>query len=261
MRRKQIQLSLIIMSFVTLVGISVWIARADGDWFPSRWGMDAYEYPVQPGTANWKAFDTHDEMVASVQIPEKTLKEMSTDGLVRTTLQYPLYLDVLAFNSFQQGMEKITADFNGLQELLDRPDAGKSLLSLYAQMDPAETSKYPTLDFIKVETLLAQRKILATLSIDERVDLLKVCREKIISKQQNPDVYSFIQCQSIAWVAGRILEMDSAEFRNMSDESEVIQHFLETGQIAPGQEDLETIVDKLEEVVNNDLESDNTGEK
>ena len=65
---------------------------------------DAYEYPVKPGTDAWRAFTTHEEMLKACQIPESTLHAMSTEGLVETVLNYPLFNDVLAYEFSSTGI-------------------------------------------------------------------------------------------------------------------------------------------------------------
>lgn len=44
-----------------------------------------------------------------------------------TCLNYPVLPDVLLANSLQAGFAGVAANFNGLQELLRRPDAGREL--------------------------------------------------------------------------------------------------------------------------------------
>jgi len=41
-------------------------------------------------------------------------------------LNYPLFLDALAYNWPQEGFNAVSGQFNGLQELLKRKDAGTS---------------------------------------------------------------------------------------------------------------------------------------
>ncbi len=55
--------------------------------------------------------------------------------MVSTVLDYPLLLDALAFNNVQEGFELVASRFNGLTELIRRPDAGAALLNRYGAMD------------------------------------------------------------------------------------------------------------------------------
>ena len=40
---------------------------------PDSTASDAYDFPVKPGTKEWAAFTTHEEMVDACQIPESIL--------------------------------------------------------------------------------------------------------------------------------------------------------------------------------------------
>jgi len=133
---------------------------------------DAYDYPIKPGTDGWKAFTTHDEMLEACQIPEDILKNMSTKALVETVLEYPLYGDMRAYDSMQQGFEAVASQFNGLPELLNRKDAGTELLGIYSKMNPQDIEENwgdiqkgaYTFSIANVEILLAQNKILDNLT-------------------------------------------------------------------------------------------------
>ena len=65
---------------------------------------DLYDFPIKPGTEEWKAMVSHDEMLKACQVPELVLQKMSTEGLVETVLNYPLYGDMKAHNSLQQDL-------------------------------------------------------------------------------------------------------------------------------------------------------------
>lgn len=88
---------------------------------------DAYNFPVKPGTAQWKAFSSHIDMVEACQIPDSILHNMSTAGLVETVLNYPLSIDMHAYDNLQIGFDAVSAQFNGIPELLRRVDAGTEL--------------------------------------------------------------------------------------------------------------------------------------
>jgi len=152
---------------------------------------DAYVFPVTPGSAEWKAFTSHDEMLEACQIPEAILREMSTESLVETALGYPLYGDIWAYNSPQQGFEAVAAQFNGLAELLTRKDAGKVLLAKYSRMSPLDieekwndTQKGTySFDIANIEILLSQESILSSLTELELGDLRNDAMKKLLAKQ------------------------------------------------------------------------------
>ena len=63
-----------------------------------------YEYPIQPGTDEWKKFTTVAQMVEVCQIPEKKLKNMTTEALVETVLNYPLLLNSFSHHRLKESL-------------------------------------------------------------------------------------------------------------------------------------------------------------
>jgi len=91
----------------------------------------AYEYPIQPGTEEWFAIEKHSEKVKLCQIPENILKEMTTDALIETIINYPYFGDMTAFSDPKTGYTSVRDSFNGLQELEQRSDGMNKLLDYY----------------------------------------------------------------------------------------------------------------------------------
>jgi hypothetical protein len=200
------------------------LASPDGRWvaFTARHAFriapsDSYDFPVKGGTPEWAAFRTHDEMVAACQVPEPILRDMSTEGLIETCLNYPLIGDMGMYSSWQQGFDRVAARFNGLQELLQRPDVGAKLLAYYRQMEPAGIWEKSTslqkgqvaMTFQYVETLLAQEAVLSSMTAAERRDLLAECLGKVRTKRE-PD-YNVVDVAYTVRVVGRILVMDAPD--------------------------------------------------
>jgi hypothetical protein len=92
-----------------------------------------WDYPIKPGTEEWKKFESNEEMVKACQIPEKILVSLSTEELTDICLQYPLLYDVFAFNNLNNGLDKLFDDFNGIRELYKRTDTSDGLIKRYAQ--------------------------------------------------------------------------------------------------------------------------------
>ena len=179
---------------------------------PNTQSTDAYQFPILPGSTEWQALQTHDEMVAVTQIPVETLSTISTHGLAMTVLDYPLLADIWAFDSVQQGFSIVTNNFNGLQELLVREDAGRELLILYEQMAPSsldslwslEQQGYYVFDIVHLEFLLAQQSVLDTLSDDERGNLQRLALHYYEQKMQLPDTYGRLSVETTAVLMGRL---------------------------------------------------------
>lgn len=84
---------------------------------------EAYQYPVVPGMPEWSKFNSLDEMIEACQIPKDILSNMSTDALIETVINYPLAINMFAFDNPQKGFDSVNSYFNGFQELGNRPDA------------------------------------------------------------------------------------------------------------------------------------------
>lgn len=219
-----------------------------------------YEWPIKPGSHEWKALKTHDEMVEVLQIPIGTLKNMSTDDLVETCLSYPLYLDILAFNSVQEGIDKMFANFNGFQELMIRSDVGKKLLKKYQKINLSDIKNEKTniwkgqfkINICKLELLLSQDAILQKMSNIDRMILVK----EVLNKNRiilDSGEYSFYSYESNAFLCIRVLFVEDSEIlkkelgKNMN-----LKHFLRRGTGANKQ-----IINDIVEIANVHLTKSN----
>ena len=102
----------------------------------------SWDYPIKPGSEQWKAFQTHDEMLKTCQIPDEIIVNMKTKDLVETIFNYPLLSEVVTYNSLQKGMDKVTSNFNGFKNLFEQKDALQELLYKYETMDPNAVSTF-----------------------------------------------------------------------------------------------------------------------
>lgn len=89
-----------------------------------------YEYPIKPGTEEWKLITSRIERAEKCQIPEDILSRLTTKALAKTVLEYPFMVDMYAWNTTSVGYQVIKSEFNGLQELEQRPDGLETLQSM-----------------------------------------------------------------------------------------------------------------------------------
>ena len=87
-----------------------------------------WDYPVKPGTEEWKTLNSNKDKVDICQLPENILKQTTTNDLFEICLNYPLLSDIYAFNDIYTGTKKLFNDFNGIRELFNRPDVLDILL-------------------------------------------------------------------------------------------------------------------------------------
>jgi hypothetical protein len=177
-------------------------------------------------------------MVAACQVPESVLEEMSTPGLVETILNYPLYGDIYAFNTIQQGFDVMSSRFSAFEELFDRKDAGAVLLARYCAMNPSLDESWSSLErgqhmvrIRNVEVLLAQQTIIDNMTDAERCELLIEAVAKRELKEQYG--YGFYGEEMSAWVIGRVLQgEDYQPFMQQVAIDEILQSFLAQGSFS-----------------------------
>lgn len=104
-------------------------------------GEVTWDFPVKPGSEEWKALKNQREKLDVCQIPEIILKDISTINLMKLCFSYPLIYDVLAFSSTQTGINELKKNFNGFNEFLQRDDAANLLIDKYQVIQPREYDK------------------------------------------------------------------------------------------------------------------------
>ncbi len=158
---------------------------------------DRYHFPVRGGMEEWKAFTSHAQMLEACMVPDGILATMSTEGLIKTCMDYPLKNDLGNYNDFQMGFECVTRGFNGLQDLLKRKDTGTKLLVYYRSMKPGGFNRawsladkgFYAFDIMFVEMILAQDQVLGNLTVHEQKELLVVCIKKAEERTDYLDIY------------------------------------------------------------------------
>lgn len=139
-----------------------------------------YEYPVKPGSNEWAAFTTGQQMVDACQIPSDILSKLTTKALAETCMNYPLYFQYTAPNDERDGIAYMIDSFNGLQELSNREDGVIELMNIYEKMplEPAVLSgslhgNKTILHVGYVELLLSDEHFFEHLSAQDLVKLKK----------------------------------------------------------------------------------------
>lgn len=112
-----------------------------------------YQYPITPGTDEWKAILDHSEKIKLCQIPEDILPRMTTEALARTVVAYPFMVDMYAWDSASIGYAVVALTFNGLQELERRPDA---LSVLEALLQESARASDESLTPLYINTIISE---------------------------------------------------------------------------------------------------------
>jgi len=92
-----------------------------------------WDFPVRPGTEEWKKLRNFEERVRVSQIPEEILHSLSTEELLELCLRYPFLINIFAFNNLNHGLDRLFIEFNGIRELFRRDDVATHLIQRYTQ--------------------------------------------------------------------------------------------------------------------------------
>lgn len=224
MKTKTILFLFMISLFMLIVGIGCEDAKlkVPSEEQPSQQattrqaGAAIWDFPVKPGTEEWKSLETIEQQYEAYNIPESLMKEISTDDLVKICLDYPEWGLIYAFNDPQTGFAHVLDLFNGFEELFSRKDAAKELIKVYLEMNPLEVSQLSTdldkglfsFQFTCIEMLMSTNPIISLLDDEDKRLLLQEGITKYKSKEQFPDVYCLWSLSPTAHLCLSIIESD-----------------------------------------------------
>jgi hypothetical protein len=171
----------------------------------------SWDFPIKPGSTEWKNAVSYKERLDLYNIPAKTLDIISTKELIKACLNYPEFRLIFTRNDLQLGYNHISEIFNGFKELESRSDAGKELLSVYKSYNPGGFDKNSTdlqighhiVEFTYIELLIAQPDIIKSLSISESNELRIECINKFKGKKDLIESYGVIGLETTALILAR----------------------------------------------------------
>lgn len=242
-------LILIIIVLIIIGSINA-MAMNKGLWFQKNENVDVYNYPVSPLATpdKWREMESYEEMVASTQIPDDVLINISTIGLIETCFDYPLFGNIYAYNSYTEGLDALNAQFNGFQSLYERNDIASEIVTFYENIDYKSALEsndpYHTIRVQFIDYFIAQDKILFSLSKEQRKNLLAVT-SKVISEKKQMDIEK-LPIDSTLYLAAKIMIIDDSNFEiELYKTEEECQAYFERGRINSKMAD--TIISKLTE--------------
>lgn len=173
----------------------------------------SWDYPIKPGTEAWTTLSTHKEMLEACQIPEAVLKIVSTEELIELCLAYPLLGDIFAYNGIQEGINKVSARFNGLQELFKRKDNASLLFEKMKKLELLKSGVLTSIEIgneisrqMVIEALLSNEAILSNTDNLLQQEISSEAVKRLLYKQNNLDIYGQYGLKAIVHLLGRSLE-------------------------------------------------------
>ncbi|MBO9561696.1 MAG: hypothetical protein J7621_02945 [Niastella sp.] len=171
-----------------------------------------YVFPVKPGSAAWRAFTTHKQMEEATQLPQNVLTSLTTKALLETCLDYPLLIDMMAYNTPQKGLEAVARNFNGLQELIKRNDVATHLANVYQQLITTDINKLSALSdkgklsfqLSFIEILFGQKPVLGKIDKGAISSLKTHITRALAYKTSHSDVFSAVTNSYTLFFAGNL---------------------------------------------------------
>lgn len=181
-----------------------------------------WDYPVKPGSVEWKKLTSYQDRLNAYNIHGDILKRISTEELAKTCLNYPEFRLIFTRNNMQKGYDYIRTKFNGFRELESRSDAGKELLKLYKNYNPDNFNKKSTnleignfiVKFTYIELLIAQNEILKSFNDEESQELLLQCCKKYKGKKNLQSYYGIIGLKTTALILARNYKADLSKIKS-----------------------------------------------
>lgn len=167
---------------------------------------EPYDFPVKPGTPEWKELKSGDEMAEVCQVPQGILDSMTVEALVLTCINYPLLGSIMASNNVHEGLDLLIPHSNCLQKLVTQKDADEILVEEYSKIKLREKSiDVPDYKDFNLEVLLTHPNILDNMN-DVLLHKLKgFVYRNLIGKINRSDLYGRISVENNAYILMKLL--------------------------------------------------------
>ncbi len=106
--------------------------------------QEGYSYPVLPGTEEWNALSTLQERIDACYVDPALLRSMTTEALIDTVLNYPLLVNIYAFDTLEMGITSVSNYFAGIGILAQREDAVSCMEACQDKYADSTLSTYHT---------------------------------------------------------------------------------------------------------------------
>lgn len=178
------------------------------DCSPVILAVDKYNYPVKRGSVEWNAAGVAgglDSIYGLCQVPESTLKTMSTLGVIQSLQYNPCLGNILLRTNLFQGRNEVLPRLNVSIELNKRDDGALNMIAYYKQKDPCcilslktdlqrgEFSSYMVL----LDIICTQDNLLNQLTLSEKKQFATIIIEKYNIQLKYPDIFGFSKTTSM----------------------------------------------------------------
>lgn len=201
---------------------------------------DMYVYPVWPGTDEWAALNSSEEMMAVSRIPNNVLISISTEGLMESLLTHPLTFTYTAYEELQNGMVALkNENSEAFSTLYAKSDLYAVIVQRYSLMSLDYDYVYPPYTFndcigapasvalLTIEFFMFQDEFLRNkLSSSQRNSIFKQVYNKLLLKIEK-EYSEYYELASFA-ILGKIMHKEGyAPFINACNSEEFLMFFIE----------------------------------
>lgn len=171
-----------------------------------------YNYPKDK--AKGKSFE---EAIEIYKIPDVVLHCISTEGLIKSCINYPEMRMIWTRNTLQLGFDYIEGICNGYDELWQRENKFETLLKMYKQlnMDRGNWTSYTELEngiylnnINMHEIILAQNEILLNLTSVQKLELFQLAFDNQVLKIELKEYYATVGMETSLAILSRIMYND-----------------------------------------------------
>lgn len=152
--------------------------------------IDSYKYPITPGTNEWNQLSSIDEAFQVCQLPEQTLKSISTKSLIDAIAHNPMFVGqyLLSSSCPIETWNRLFSKLNCVQELFNRDASGEALIDYYKEIDfsciksNVWDSNNDFERLMGVEFLFTKQEILQQLNHQKKQELIQALLSNYIQK-------------------------------------------------------------------------------
>lgn len=223
----------LIILVVTLVSFSGCSSKNRDDsksWYKNNplleIGTDSYDFSMLPEYPN----DATVSRLTYYDVPQDTVDSMSTQGLLKTCLDYPYSVNLVAYDTSKIGYHVVKSQFRPLAALVERQDAPEILASFYSSFTYSDAyySDYDALFSIKMlEMIISDDVIVEKYDSASRKAIVKQGINNIVENSEELDSYFFLS--DTLHMVSKVLYYDCQEFKELADSDARIKSFV-TGE-------------------------------
>jgi len=155
-----------------------------------------YLFPMYPGDKSWKE-TRYPIRIKALEIPDSILSRLTNTQLIGACFEYPFFINLFAFDNYDEGFKNLCHIFNGYTELLKRKNIEDDLINFYDEMlsfkfkdkNSLYNEFYNPLKFYLIEEIISQDQIINNLDSIQRKKLFFICKEKFLMKKSNSEVF------------------------------------------------------------------------